>query len=382
MRTVKFGIIGCGLMGREFASAALRWCHLLDMDIRPEIVAICNRSLTPEKINWFTDNLPSVKQVTNDYRELLANPDVEAVYCSVPHNRHEEIYCASIEAGKHLLGEKPFGIDLKANEAILRCIESNPESLVRCASQFIYHPGLQKIMQMMEENVFGEIIELDSGFLHSSDLDPNKAINWKRMIELNGEYGAMGDLGVHIAFVPFRFGWLPENTRAICTNIIPERPDKNGQLVPCQTWDNATLLSELQHPKQQSSFPWVLKVARIMPGEKNSMYIHIYGTKKSVRFSLKNPKQLQLLEYKGGEQAWQNIDTGFETSYKTITGGIFEFGAPDAFMQMMAAFMYELSNGKPLNRWAACPTPQETNYCHRLFTAALESQARRNIVNL
>ncbi len=65
MKTVKFGIIGCGLMGREFASATARWCHLPVMDIRPELVAICNRTLSPEKIDWFTDNFPSIKQVTN-----------------------------------------------------------------------------------------------------------------------------------------------------------------------------------------------------------------------------------------------------------------------------------------------------------------------------
>ncbi len=369
-------------MGREFASATLRWCHLLDLAIRPEVVAICNRSLTPEKINWFTDNLPGVKQITNNYRDLLANPDVEAVYCSVPHNYHEEIYCAAIEADKHLLGEKPFGIDLKANEAILKCIESHPGKLVRCASQFIYYPAFQRIMRMMEDNAFGQIIDLDSGFLHSSDLNPNKPINWKRMIEFNGEYGVMGDLGVHIAFVPFRFGFKAANTRAICTNIMPQRPNEKGQIVPCKTWDNVTLLSELYYPNQEFGFPWVLKMARIMPGEKNSLYFHIYGTKACARFSLKNAKLLQLLEYKGGEQAWQNIDMGFETSYKTITGSVFEFGAPDAFMQMMAAFMYELSNGKELNKWAACPTPKETNWCHRLFTAAMESQASGSTVKL
>lgn len=42
MRAIRFGIIGCGLMGREFASAALRWKHLPDMDVRPEIVAVCD----------------------------------------------------------------------------------------------------------------------------------------------------------------------------------------------------------------------------------------------------------------------------------------------------------------------------------------------------
>ena len=382
MKTVKFGIIGCGLMGRELASATLRWCHLLDMDIRPEIVAICDSVLTPKKISWFTDNLPSIKQVTKDYRELLSNPDVEAVYCSVPHSLHEEIYCATIEAGKHLLGEKPFGIDLKANKAILKCIESYPQSLVRCSSQFIYYPALQRIMQMAADDVFGEIIEVDSGFLHSSDLDPNKQINWKRMIEFNGEYGVMGDLGLHIAFIPFRFGWVSKNTRAICTNVISKRPDENKKRVPCEIWDNATLLSELRCPNQKFSFPWTLRVHRIMPGEKNTLYLGVYGTKACARFSLKNPKQLQILEYTGQEQVWQNIDMGFETSYKTITGSIFEFGAPDAFMQLMAAFMYEMSHGKPLNKWAACPTPQETNWCHHLFTSALESQKSGNTIRL
>ncbi len=129
MRTIRFGIIGCGMMGREFASAAARWFHLPEMSVRPEIVAICSRTLSPEKINWFKDNLPTIKQITNDYRELLDNPDVEAVYIAVPHNIHEEFYCAAIEAGKHFMGEKPFGIDKKANDEIMACIQSTLTAL-------------------------------------------------------------------------------------------------------------------------------------------------------------------------------------------------------------------------------------------------------------
>lgn len=382
MKTVKFGIIGCGLMGREFASATARWCHLPVMDIRPELVAICNRTLSPEKIDWFTNNFPSIKQVTNDYQELAANPDVQAVYCAVPHNFHVETYCAIIESKKHLLGEKPFGIDLSANEAILKSIRSHPECLVRCASQYIYYPGVQRILQMIEEQTFGRLIEIDSGFLHSSDLDPNKPINWKRKNEFNGQYGCMGDLGVHIALLTFRAGWKALNTRAICSKIFSQRPDSTGQLVPCETWDNATLLTELNAPNQNDTFPWTLRMHRIMPGEKNTWYMYIYGTKAGARFSLKNPRQLQILRCVGGEQSWENIDMGFETPYPTITGSIFEFGACDAFMQMLAAFMYELSQGKALHRAAACPTPQETHECHRLFTAALLSQKNQTTVKI
>ena len=66
MKTLRFGIIGCGMMGREFASAAARWFHLPQMSVRPEIVAICRRNLSPEDTNWFKDNIPTIKQITSD----------------------------------------------------------------------------------------------------------------------------------------------------------------------------------------------------------------------------------------------------------------------------------------------------------------------------
>src|SRR4030042_7063965 len=100
MRTIRFGIIGCGVMGREFPSAAARWLHLPQETLRPEIVAICNRTLDAPKIDWFRDNIPTVCQVTSDYRELLRNPEVEAVYNAVPHHLHEEFYIAAIEIGR------------------------------------------------------------------------------------------------------------------------------------------------------------------------------------------------------------------------------------------------------------------------------------------
>lgn len=382
MKIIRFGLIGCGMMGREFASAAARWCHLTGAAARPVLAAICNRTLSPERIGWFTENFPGISQVTGDYRALAANPEVDAVYCAVPHHLHEEVYCTIIRADKHLLGEKPFGIDLAANEAILRCMREHPQVLVRCASQFIFYPAVQRILRMADARVFGRIIELESGFLHSSDLDPAKPINWKRIPKYNGEYGVLGDLGTHAAFLPKRLGWNIENTRAFCSNIIPDRPGPDGEAVPCDTWDNVTMLSEVSDPQTAERFPWSFRVARIMPGERNTWYLGIHGTKACARFSLKNPKRLELLEYNGGEQRWQQIDMGFETPYLTITGGIFEFGAPDAFMQMMAAYMHEIVHGEPLNSAAACPTPEEMHSAHELFSAALESHKTRRVVDI
>lgn len=373
MQTLRFGIVGLGLMGKEFASAAARWCHLTGPGLRPVITAVCSRNPTEKKTAWYRQNFASISLVTDDYRAVVSSPEVDALYVAVPHDLHAEMYCAAIDAGKHLLGEKPFGIDLEANRAITARIAERPDGVVRCASQYIYYPAVQRMLAMLEEGAFGRIIRVDSEFSHCSDLNPAKPINWKRMVRFNGEYGVMGDLGAHIALVPARAGWVPANTRAICSDIVPRRPDGKGGTAVCETWDNVTLLTELLDSRTGEGFPWTLAVNRIMPGEMNTWRTAIHGTRACARFSLKNPRTLELLRYDGGEQAWQRIDMGFDTAYPTITGGIFEFGSVDAFMQLMAAFMYEVEHGRPLNFAAACPTPAELHWCHRVFTAGLES---------
>lgn len=380
MQTIRFGIIGCGLMGREFASAAARWCHLTQIDARPEIVAICDKN--PSICDWYTGHFPAIRQVTGDYRALLANPEVEAVYIAVPHNLHQEMYCAAIEAGKHVMGEKPFGIDKPACEAIMAAVKRHPGRLVRCSSESPFFPALQRIGDLIEKEAFGRIIEVSTGFLHSSDLDPNKPINWKRMIQFNGEYGVMGDLGMHACHVPFRAGWVPVNVRAILGDIVKERPDGKGGMAPCLTWDNATLLCEVTDPVTRQPFPWILKTQRIAPGQRNNWYTEILGTRTSVRWSSVHADILEILEYDGGQQAWRQIQTGHETAFKTITGDIFQFAFTDSILQMWAAFVYEIAHGQPLSKFAGCVTSEEAALSHRLFTAALESQKNQSTVKV
>lgn len=375
MKTIRLGLIGTGLMGREIASAVARWCHLEDTGVRPVITALCGRTLPPARVAWFREHFPSIRLVTADHRELAASAEVDAVYCAVPHHLHAGMYTDVLRAGKHLLGEKPFGIDQVANTEILAALRERPELLVRCSSEFPFFPAVQRIFALAESGAFGRIIEVNTGFLHSSDLDPAKPINWKRTRAANGDYGVMGDLGMHVCHVPFRLGWKPRDVRAVLSNIVTERPDGKGGRASCDTWDNATLLCEAED-RDGVRFPWTLRTQRIAPGQKNTWYVEIAGTKASARFSTKNPKRLELLTYSGGEQAWQEIDVGYTGAFKAVSGEIFEFGFPDAMLQMTAAYLHELAHGRPLRPSAGCVTPDETALSHRLFTAALRSQER------
>jgi predicted dehydrogenase len=371
-RVVRCGVIGAGLMGREFASAAARWVHLADIGVRPELAVVCDPN--PDVLAWY-ERLDPRPRLVADYREVLEDPSVEAVYCATPHHLHAELYCAVLAAGKHLLGEKPFGIDRAANDAINAAIAERPELVVRCSSELPFYPGGQAVHRWIAERRYGRVLEVRSLFLHSSDLDPGKPINWKRIAAFNGEYGCMGDLGMHALHLPLRAGWEPRNVRAILSDVVRERPGPDGTPVACDTWDNAVLLCETD------DFPLRIETKRIAPGETNTWTIEVDGTEGSIAYTTKLPKTLRRMEYEpGGPQEWRVLDLGSQSAYPTITGAIFEFGFSDAILQMWAAFLDEVAHGRDgMRQPFHCATPAEAAATHRLFTAALESQRTASV---
>ena len=373
MKTVKFGLVGCGLMAREFASAAARWCHFTQDIPRPEIVGIC--SVVPAEMEWFKKNFPDIKYCVTDYKELLDKDDIEAIYCAVPHNLHEQFYIDIIKSGKALLGEKPFGIDKAANDNILKAYYETPGAFVRCCSEFPYYPAMQTMVSWFNEGKFGKILEIHAGFNHCSDMDLNKPINWKRMVKFNGEYGCLGDLGIHTQHVPFRMGFKPTTVRAHFSNIVKERPDGKGGTVPCDTFDNCTLFCTTLNA-DGDEIPMTLETKRMCPGSTNRWFFEIYGMDCSARFSSDDANAFYYTSSWGKEQSWNRIIIGYKPMLPTITGPIFEFGFVDAIQQQIGAFMLEYAGEKvPFGLF----TPEETALSHKLATAALKSHYNRTV---
>ena len=375
-KTVRFGVIGCGLMGREFAGAAARWSQLSSEIARPEIVGVAD--VSEDARRWFAERFPSVRISTDDYRVLLADPEIDAVYVALPHILHEKIYIDVIRAGKHLLGEKPFGVDKSANDRILAAAKEHPEVVVRCSSEFPYYPGCQELIRRIRDGRFGRIIEVRSSFCHSSDMDLEKPVNWKRTVEINGEYGCMGDLGIHTEHVPFRVGWTPENVFAKLSKIVRERPDGKGGVAPCLTWDNALLISDVR-ASDGGVFPLVMRTMRLSPGSTNSWSLEVLGLSSSARFTTDDPNAFYYTDSWGKEQAWCRVGIGYKPMIPTVTGGIFEVGFPDAILQMWAAFLTELEGKEP---FFGVMRPEETALSHRLQTAALLSHREGRVVSL
>ena len=370
MKELRLGIIGGGLMGREMAGVGARWFAFADMPVKLRVVAVSDNNQDP--LNWFRQ-VPGINKFYPDYRELLADAEVDAVYIAVPHHLHETVYSDCLRAGKDLLAEKPFGIYAGAAE-LLTALISSTGRFVRVSSEFPFLPGPQAIVAQARAGTFGKLLEVKAGFLHSSDLDPNKPINWKRRAETCGELGVLGDLGLHATHVPLRLGWNPNSVYARLTKVYAQRPDGKGGFAACDTWDNATLATWFE--SQGERVPMTLEMKRVAPGEANTWYLEVLGTEGGARYSTKEPKTLWNFSAKEG-QSWARRDLGFNGPFPTITGAIFEPGFPDALMQMTAAFALERAG--LLGQKFGCATPREALLSHQLFAAALKSQNANSV---
>jgi predicted dehydrogenase len=367
-KTVQIGIVGGGLMGRELATAIGRWSALMDHPVRPQLTALCDTN--PEARRWF-ERIDTVRLTTDDYSQLLADDDIDVLYIAVPHHLHEKLYLDTIRAGKDFLGEKPFGIDLPAARRIVAAVEDEPALFVRSSSEIPFYPGAQLATEILASGETGQMIEARSSFLHSSDLNRGKPINWKRQARFCGQIGVMGDLGMHTLHAPLRLGWLPARVYAVLQNLVTQRPDGTGALVECDTVDNATLLCDVD--STDGAFPLTLETKRIAPGEMNTWALRAVGMDGGVEFSTRYPKTVRRFTQRDGRQIWEEIEVGSQSTFPTVTGGIFEFGFSDAILQMWASFLAEREGA--LGDRYGCVTPRQALASHEVFAAALRSAA-------
>lgn len=309
--------------------------------------------------------------LTTDSSELLARQDVDVVYIAVRHDLHEELYIEALRAGKDLLAEKPFGID---RDAAVRIAEVAVDlgRFVRVSSEMPFFPGAQWVIDYVASGAAGPVVTVRSGFLHSSDLDTEKPIGWKRQSQFCGSAGVMNDLGLHAWHAPLRLGFRPRRLTAQLQNLVPTRPDSRGTPIPCDTWENASIHGDLDGGALLD-----LRVARISPGDKNTWLLEVIGMEGGARFTTAQPKEVQFFRLidtpAGREQSWQSVQVGSQSVWPTVTGAIFETGFSDAILQMWASFLAE-RDGALQGRFG-CATPAEAVAAHELAAAAMLSHA-------
>ncbi|MBR2434809.1 MAG: Gfo/Idh/MocA family oxidoreductase [Lentisphaeria bacterium] len=145
----KIGIIGCGTIGSVHAEAYAKVP-------KAEVVALCD--ILPDRLKEKAER-HNVGKTYEDYNDLLADPEIEAVSICVPNNMHAPIAIAALKAGKHVMLEKPMTINQKFAKDIIKARDESGK-LLQMGMVYRQNPEAQAVKQQIEAGMLGEIYQI------------------------------------------------------------------------------------------------------------------------------------------------------------------------------------------------------------------------------
>jgi predicted dehydrogenase len=291
MKMLKAALIGTGFMGKVHSENLRRLGTV-------EIVALAGSN--SERARQFGKSI-GVNRTTGNYKELLEDPAIDAVHVLTPNALHYTICRAALEAGKHVLCEKPFTVSLEqarelvglaANTGLANCIQHNLR----------YYPVVQQIRRMIEAGDLGEILIVQGTYsqdwlLYDTDW------NWRVDAKENGALRAMGDIGSHWMDLIQHVTGLPitelcadlatfHHTRRRPKGSVETFAGKTPQPgdyvnVPIDTDDFGSVLLRMGN-RARGAFT----VSQMSAGRKNRFTIDIYGTRAGVSWNQERPDEL------------------------------------------------------------------------------------------
>jgi predicted dehydrogenase len=198
---VRWGIISTAKIGRTKVIPGIQASDLC------EVVAISSRNKAAAEEAAQGLGIP---KAYGSYEELLADPEVDAIYNPLPNHLHVEWAIKAIEAGKHVLCEKPVGMDAKEAEQLLAVSKKHPELKVMEAFMYRFHPQWVKAKELVKSGAIGQAKVVQSFFSYYN-VDPN---NVRNQADIGG--GGLMDIGCYcISFPRFLFGSEPQRASGL-----------------------------------------------------------------------------------------------------------------------------------------------------------------------
>jgi len=196
MKKVRWGVLSTAKIGIEKVLPAMQQGEL------SEITAIASNNL--EKAQAAAREL-GIPTAYGSYEELLSTPEVEAVYIPLPNHLHVPWSIKALEAGKHVLCEKPIAMTAAEAQKLLDTAEKYPALKIMEAFMYRHHPQWQQARQLVEDGKIGDLRTIQSFFSYHN-VDPD---NIRNKAEIGG--GGLMDIGCYcISLSRFIFGTEPQ----------------------------------------------------------------------------------------------------------------------------------------------------------------------------
>ena len=212
MSNVKWGLIGCGDIARKRVAPALR-----DLP-NSELVAV-NRAQA-DRAEAFAREF-GARRWYGDWRELLADEEVEAVYIATPVHLHAAQTIAAAEAGKHVLCEKPMALDVAECDRMVAACEANGVRLGVAYYRHLY-PVVERIKAIISSGEIGRPVVVQANAFEWFDPEPSHPRRWLLDKKQSGG-GPMFDFGCHrIELLVHLFGRV-RSVSGLVGNVLFER---------------------------------------------------------------------------------------------------------------------------------------------------------------
>lgn len=229
--------IGVGIIGTGFGQII----HIPALQMHPdtEVVAVYHRDRL--KAQQIADKF-DIPHACDRLEDLLALPSLQAVTISTPPSFHYEQAKMAIEAGKHILLEKP--VTMNAQEAIALYRLAQEKQVVTATDfEFRYVPQWRYFKHLLDSDRVGKKRMIAIDWLVQGRADPQRLWNWYSQKAYGG--GALGAIGSHVFdYVRWLFGDIKSISGQLSTGIT-ERPDVNGIMRPVDADDTCNILLEL-----------------------------------------------------------------------------------------------------------------------------------------
>ncbi|MFI5755068.1 Gfo/Idh/MocA family protein [Streptomyces sp. NPDC051569] len=296
--TLGIGMVGYAFMGAAHSQGWRTAGHVFDLPMRPALAAICGRD--PAAVRAAADKHGWAATET-DWRALIARDDVQVVDICTPGDSHAEIAIAALEAGKHVLCEKPLANSVAEAEAMVRVAEAARARGQLAMVGFNYRrvPAVAYARQLIAEGRLGTLRHIRVTYLQDWLVDPAFPLTWRLKREHAGS-GALGDLGAHIVdLAQFLTGEPLVGVSALVETFVKERPvlsgasaglsaSGGGDLGPVTVDDAAVFTGRLASGALAS-----FEATRMAAGRKNALHLEINGERGSLAFDLERLNELQ-----------------------------------------------------------------------------------------
>jgi len=277
MKTIGIGLIGWGFMGKTHTQA-LRSIGLFypDIDFRVRLVSVCSRRLEKAKE---AAELAGYEKYTDDYRELLADPEIDVVSICTPNDQHEEMAIAALKAGKHVYIDKPLAVTAESAARIAEAAKSAPGK-TKMVFNNRYTPAVMRAKELVEEGKIGEVLSFQMRYLHSGSIDPNKPIGWKQQMQ----GGVLLDLGSHaLDLLTWMIGY-PKKVLMKSRVLYAQRPTKTGDTEQALSEDHCLIMMEMPNGALGT-----VEASKIATGSNDELTMEIRGTKGAILWNAMDP---------------------------------------------------------------------------------------------